>query len=130
MEPLASFGNSQSVLNTNLSRTISLSILDLYGNEISIQTDINDRIELIIPRDPNLILPSMIFQNVTFSNNSYKVQSINIKENQPNKNQTISIHFEIHRLNKNLAYLLIYKFDQLFQLTNQMDNWTLLCPSS
>ena len=54
MEPLASFGNSKSQPNTNLSRSISLSILDQYENEISIQTNENQSIEIIIPRDPNL----------------------------------------------------------------------------
>ena len=57
MEPLASFGNSKVQSNTNLSRSISLSILDQNGNEISIQTNLSHPIEIIIPRDPNLIIP-------------------------------------------------------------------------
>ncbi len=55
MKSLVSFGSFQS--NTNLSRSISLSILDQNGNEISIETDFND---------PNLIIRPMILQNITF----------------------------------------------------------------
>jgi hypothetical protein len=43
----------------------------------------------------------------------------------------ISVHLEIHPLNTHVAYLLIYKFDQIPQLNssiNQIDGWTLLCP--
>ncbi|UJR13335.1 hypothetical protein I4U23_000353 [Adineta vaga] len=54
IEPLASFGNSKVSSNTNLSRTISFSILDQNHNEIPIQTSLNQSIEIIIPRDPNL----------------------------------------------------------------------------
>jgi hypothetical protein len=32
----------------------------------------------------------------------------------------------MYPINKSLAYLFIYKFDQL----NQFDDWTLFCPSS
>ena len=44
---------------------------------------------------------------------------------------SISVHFEMHPLNTNLSYLLIYKFDQIPQLNNsinQIDGSTLLCP--
>jgi hypothetical protein len=56
VEPLASFGNSKSQSHTNLSRSVSLSILDLNENEVAI--------EIIIPQDPNFIIPKMIVQNV------------------------------------------------------------------
>ena len=68
MKPLPEYGNSKSQPNTNLSRSLSLSILDQYGNEISIRTNLSNPIEIIIPRDPNLVVSPMVIQNMTSSN--------------------------------------------------------------
>ena len=46
---------------------------------------------------------------------------------------SISIHLEINPLDSTVAYLLVYRFDQLPQLnssTDQIDGWTPLCPNS
>ncbi|CAF3967703.1 unnamed protein product [Adineta steineri] len=128
VDPLASFGNFQ---NTNLSRSISLSIIDQNGNEVSFQAHQNNPIKLIIPRDPNVLIPSMYLQNVTTTNPTinnllFNYHYINITSSLP-----ISVHFEIHSLNTNLAYLFIYKFDQTPQLNssiNLIDGWTMFCP--
>ncbi|CAF4420658.1 unnamed protein product, partial [Adineta steineri] len=88
-------------------------------------------IQLIIPRDPNVIIPSMYLQNVTSLNSTlnnllFNYHYINITSSLP-----ISIHFEIHSLNTNLSYLFIYKFDQTPQLNssiNIIDGWTIFCP--
>ncbi|CAF1131898.1 unnamed protein product [Adineta steineri] len=128
VDPLASFGNFQ---NTNLSRSISLSILDQNGNEVSFQAHQNNPIQLIIPRDPNVLLPSMYLQNVTSTNSTinnllFNYHYINITTSLP-----ISVHFEIHSSNTNLSYLFIYKFDQTPQLNssiNIIDGWTMFCP--
>ncbi|CAF4039861.1 unnamed protein product, partial [Rotaria sordida] len=135
MNPLTSFGsNSKSNSNQNFSRSISLSIFDRNENEISIQTNLIEPIQLIIPRDPNLIIPSMILQNVTSTNNNtphnqlFYLNYINITNN-----ITVSIHFEVHPFNISLAYLFIYKFDQtplLNSSINLIDGWTLFCPSN
>ena len=71
MEPLAIYGRSQIESNTNLSRSLSISILDEKGNEVPFETN-SDSIEFFIPRDPNLRIPPMIltmkpFILVTFS---------------------------------------------------------------
>ncbi|CAF4397827.1 unnamed protein product, partial [Adineta steineri] len=113
MDVLASFGKSS---NTNLSRSISLSVIDQNGNEISFQANENNSIKLIIPRDPNVLIPSMYLQNVTSINSTinnllFNYHYINITSSLP-----ISVHFEIHSLNTDLAYLFIYKFDQTPQL--------------
>jgi len=116
-------------LNTNFSRSISFSIFDQNQNEISVETNISNLIEIIIPRDPNIIIPPMILQNVMFHKDLFYMKQIDIKQN---NNLTISIHFEIFPLNKNLSYLFIYKFDQPPKLTesiNHIDNWTLFCSS-
>jgi hypothetical protein len=130
MGPLASFGNSQSQPNINLSTSISLSILDQYGNELPVQTNLSHPIEIHIPRDPNLILSPMILQNITSipHNQLFNLQYVNITSIQP-----ISVHFEIGPLNTSVAYLFIYKFDQTPRLNssiNDIDGWTLFCPAS
>ncbi|CAF3624741.1 unnamed protein product [Adineta steineri] len=128
VDSLASFGNFQ---NTNLSRSISLSIIDQNGNEVSFQARQDNPIQLIIPRDPNILIPSMYLQNVTSTNSTinnllFNYHYINITSSLP-----ISVHFEIHSLNRSLAYLFIYKFDQTPQLNssiNLIDGWTIFCP--
>jgi hypothetical protein len=125
LDALAPFGNSLS--NTSLSRSLSRSILNENGNEISIKT--NNLIELIIPRDPNLIFPEMISQNVTNLNQSFYFKLINLKELKSNKNLTISIHFEIEPLNLSVGYLFVYQFDKPIQF-NKLDGKHLFCPFS
>ena len=132
MQPLASIGASQSQANTNMSTTISLTILDQLGNEVSIYATDEQPIEFFIPRDANLILPAMILQNVT-SKSSEELFHVDLNQFVVNKNLTVSIHFEIRPLNITLGYLFIYKFDQTPQLNSmkyQIDDWTLFCPSS
>jgi hypothetical protein len=102
MGPLASFGNSKS------------------------QTNLSHPIEILIPRDPNLIISPMILQNIIPipHNQLFNLQYVNITSIQP-----ISVHFELLPLNASLAYLFIYKFDQTPRL-NEMDGWTLFCPEN
>jgi hypothetical protein len=133
VEPLAPFGNSKSQPNTNVSRSISLSILDQYGNEVSIQTNASHPIEIIIPRDPNLLIPQMILQNVTSMNSTPHNQLFYFQYLNITSVLSISVHFEMRPLNTSLAYLFIYKFDQtplLNSSVNLIDGWTLFCPSS
>ncbi|CAF4283193.1 unnamed protein product, partial [Adineta steineri] len=91
----------------------------------------NNPIRMIIPRDPNVLIPSMYLQNVTSTNSTinnllFNYHYINITSSLP-----ISVHFEIHSLNRSLTYLFIYKLDQTPQLNssiNLIDGWTLFCP--
>ena len=136
MEPLASFGNTKSSFNTNLSRFISLTLTDVNANEIPLRTTDDEPFEIHIPRDPNLILPPMTLQNVTSITNStssphyylFNSHYVNLKEM-----SHVSVHFELHPLTANLSYLLIYKFDGLPILNSsiqQIDGWTIFCPFS
>ena len=59
MEPLAIYGRSQIESNTNLSRSLSISILGQNGNEIPFETTSLNPIEFFIPR--------MILTNETFN---------------------------------------------------------------
>ena len=133
MQPLASSDQSRS--NTNLSTSISLSILDQNGNEVSTQTTLDYPYRFIIPRDPNMIVPPMTLQNVTSINNTphhllFNLHYIDVIQS---NNLTISLHIEMNPLNTSLGYLFIYKFDsspQLNSSTNQIDGWSLFCPLS
>jgi hypothetical protein len=133
MEPLASYGNSKIQSNTNVSTSLSLSILDEFGNEISVETNQTNPIEIIILRDPNLIISEMILQNVTSNNSTSHNQLFHLHYINITSILSISVHIEMRSLNINLAYLFIYKFDQIPQLNssmNQIDGWTLFCPSN
>ncbi|UJR08983.1 hypothetical protein I4U23_013233 [Adineta vaga] len=146
VQSLALSDDNGLISNTNLSRSISLTILDHNGNEIPITTDLNDRIELIIPRDPNLQIPSMTLQNVTTSNGNTSSSSSSSSHNQMfnlhfvkyaqsrwNNNRSVALMFEMKPLNESIGYLLIYRFDQSPQLNNSislLDGWTYLCPSN
>ncbi|UJR16871.1 hypothetical protein I4U23_003769 [Adineta vaga] len=132
MSPLAIYGNStfQSITITNCSRLISFSILDQNEQEIPIQTNTNHSIELIIPRDPNLLISSMSLQNVTAMNSMPHDQLFQLHYRNLTSLKSISIHFEIVPLNTNISYLFIYKFDGIPQLNssiNQIDGWKLFC---
>ncbi|CAF0948943.1 unnamed protein product [Adineta ricciae] len=135
LEPLASFGNAKTqTTNTNLSRSVSLSVLDQYGNKVEIKANSTNPIEIFIPRDPNAIIPVMTTQNVTALTNStahnqlFSFHYVNLSDPLP-----ISVHVEIHPITSNISYLLIYKFDQIPQLnasTNNIDGWTVLCSAN
>lgn len=103
LDALAPFGNSRAY--TNLSRALALSILHPNGTKISIKT--KDFIELIIPRDPNLILPEMILQDVLSHHQSFYYKFIDLKNLQTNPNLTISVHFQIQSSDGSLGYLFI-----------------------
>src|SRR5205085_2884817 len=116
-----------------LSRSISLTILDQNQHEVLIDTNLNHPIELIIPRDPNLVIPTMTLQNVISTNFTLHNLLFNLHYINITSTLTISVHFEIHPLNSNIGYLFIYKFDSTPQLNssiNQIDGWTLFCPSN
>ncbi len=138
MQPLALADNTRLRSSTNLSTTLSLTILDRNGNELSFETSVDHPIELIIPRDPNLIIPSMALQNVISMNLTphhqlFNLHFVKIPQTQWNNNRTVSITIEMHSLNITLGYLFIYRFDnppQLNSSINQIDGWSLFCPSS
>ena len=129
IEPIAAFDRSDSY--TNLSRSFSLSILDQNGTEIGIQTN---PIEFFIPRDPNVVVPLMYFQNATLNNEKKSLfLYYHIKFPPKNLNLTFSVHFEMKPVDLGLSYLIIYKFDLTPQFTSSIkliDGWTIFSPSS
>ncbi|CAF4593724.1 unnamed protein product, partial [Rotaria sp. Silwood2] len=126
MQPLAAAGASPSQANTNLSTSISLSILTQTGHNIPIRGSNDNPIEFIIPRDINLHLPPMTIENVTSINNTdnqlYNLHLVDII--QSNHNLIISLHFEMNPINTRLGYIFIYRFDDAAHLSssiNQID---------
>jgi hypothetical protein len=75
-----------------------------------------------------MYLQDVISTNFTFHNQLFNLHYVNISST-----YAISVHFEIRSLNSSLGYLFIYKFDSSPQLNSsidQIDGWTLFCPSS
>jgi hypothetical protein len=117
-----------------MSTVISLTVLDQYGHEIPIHASVEQPIEFFIPRDSNLVLPSMALQHVTSKNNDqpFYLNKIDLSQFVINSNLTVSVHFELRPLDTSLGYVFIYKFDdtpQLNSLINDTDGWALFCPS-
>ena len=133
INPLASADMLRPHSITNLSRSLSLSILNQNGNEISIRTTFDHPIELIIPRDPNWNLPPMMLQNVFPADGTRHKQLFHLHYVNITATLSISVHLEMRPLNISLGYLLIYRFDgppQLNSSISQIDGWSLFCPSS
>ena len=133
MQPLATASRNRIQSNTNLSTSLALSLLDTNGNDIGISTNRSQPIELIIRRDPNVIIPAMALQNVTAidaapHNNAFHLHFNNITSALP-----VSVHIEMRPLNTSLAYLFIYRFNGAPQLNSSVqliDGWTIFCPQS
>ena len=134
IQPLASADTFKLKTHTNLSTSVSLTVLDHNGKEISLPTTLTHPYRLIIPRDPKLIIPSMTIQNVTSFNKIphsflFNLHHTNIQQS---NNLTVAVHIEMKPRNPKLAYLFIYRFDQLPQLNStirQIDDFSVFCPS-
>jgi hypothetical protein len=111
MQPLASADMLRSHSITNLSRLVSISILNQNGDEMSIREVFDSPIELFIPRDPNWIVPSMMLQEVILANAIRHNQLFNLHYVNITSTVSISVHLEMQPVNMSFGYLLIYKFD-------------------
>ena len=133
MNRLAVADRSATAPYTNVSRSISFSILDRDGNDVAVATNTSQPIEIIIPRDVNLLVPPMILQNVTAASLVAHAQPFNLHyANLSAMTASFSIHLQLRPMSSNLSYLLIYKFDQPPRLNSSItdiDGWTLLCSS-
>ena len=130
MQPLASAGSARPSTNTNLSTSLALSVLDASGNELVIRTDRDHPIELIIPRDPNAIVPPMVLQNVTVVDRSPHRQLFNLHFSNISSVLPVSVHFEMRPHDGRLGYLFVYRFGTAPQLNSSIhlvDGWTVFC---
>jgi hypothetical protein len=133
MQPLASLGKSNSNAKTNLSTSISFSLLYQNGSDIPINGSLDEPFEFIIPRDPNAMTSSIRWEYISSqngTNQSFNLHSVNIPRD---GNLSVSLHFEIRPVNASVAYWFIYKFEGAPQVNSSIkliDGWSLLCPSS
>ena len=108
--------------------------MDRDGNEVAVRADPSQPIEIIIPRDENLLLPPMMLQNVTALSLVAHAQTFNLHfVNLSTQAASFSVHLQLRPLTSNISYLLIYKFDQAPRLNSSVsdiDGWSLLCSSS
>ena len=88
----------------------------------------NDSIEYLIPRDVNAQFSSIILQNVTTMSNFNRTFNLHYVNLTRTNNLSISLHIEMYPIDIQLAYMFIYKFDDIPQL-NRFDGRSLLCPS-
>ena len=135
MQPLASTDQLRPPSPTNLSTSISLSILDRDGNELSMPTTLHHPYRFLIPRDPSLTLSPMTLQNVTSINSTphHLLFNLHYVSLIRSDQLSVSLRLEMKSFNTSLAYLLIYRFDsspQLNSSTSQIDGWSLFCPST
>ena len=121
----------------NLSRSISLSLMDQQGNAIPLRTTVDQPLEMIIPRDPSFRLPPMSLQNVTSMTNDsldHRLFNLHSMDFTPtSSSSSLALHLEVHPLSVNLSYLMIYRFDYspiLNSSFSQIDGWSLFCPST
>ena len=120
--------------NTNVSRTVSFSIIERDRKEVAIRTEPSDPIEIIIPRDPNLFLSPMFLHNATGLSAVAHAQTFNLHfVNLSTIVSSFSIHLQLQPLNSSLSYLLIYAFDRSPRLNSSnhdIDGWSLFCSFS
>ena len=107
---------------------MSLSFFDQKGTEVTVKASEDQPIEFFIPRDPNIILPSMELQNVTSKTieGAFDYQLVDLDRLVGDTGLTVSLHFEIQPLDPSLAYVFVYQFDMI----SKVDEWSLFCPSS
>lgn len=123
---MAPFGHA--ALGTNLSRSISLSVFDADGKRVRLTTKKDEPFEIIIPRDPSLIIPTMFRENVTQMETNDTMNGRRFfKYQQAQLQEMSSIHLELHPLNIDLSYLFVYYFDQSMQ---KIDGWAIFSPES
>ena len=132
VQPLAVFGSAPMSRKTEISTSMSLTLLDHRGNEVPLVTSADRPIEFIIARDPNIILPAFVRQNATdIRNQLFNLHFVNIT--QANHSTAMSIHILVRPMNINQTYLFIYKLDGIPHLTRSavnIDGWSPLCPQS
>ena len=130
--PLASAGyNGRTEAIINMSRSVSLSLFDTNGTTLVVD-NLPSPITLIIPRDSNLLLPSLTFQNATgqtvatTANNNRQFSLYYVNVTGPTEYLTLSATFEFKSENAALGFMLIFRFDAIPVLNstlNQTDGY-------
>ncbi len=120
-----------------MSRSVSISLLDSMGTTFSVN-NLPLPIEMLIPRDSNLLLPSMIFENITEqtqstnANNNRQFTLYYVNVTSPTQSLTLSATFEFKSNNSELGFMVIFRFDAIPILNssmNQTDGYRVFCPA-
>jgi hypothetical protein len=121
-----------------MSRSVTLTILAPNGTTISLN-NLPSPIQLIIPRDVNLIVPTMTLENITgqtvsiIANNNRQFSLYYVNVTSPTASLTLSATFEFKSDNSAVGFMVIYRFDAIpiFNSTvNQKDGYKVFCPNS
>ena len=131
VQPLAVADQSSAGGNTNLSTSISLTLVNEDGTAVLFNVDATQPIELFIPRDPNSVVSLLDWERKTASNGSNRTMHMHFLNLTRKGDLEVSVHLEIRPLVQSTAYWLIYRFDdppQINSTINLTDGWSLLCP--
>ncbi|CAM2704890.1 unnamed protein product [Rotaria socialis] len=135
--PLAGAGyNGRAYANVNMSRSVSLELLDSTGAAIPV-TKLPQPIEIIIPRDPNLVIPPMTLENATGetrstganNNRLFSLYYVNVTSSIAGL--TLSATFELQPDNLSTGYFVILSFDAIPILNSTLNTiygYKLFCP--
>ena len=114
-----------------------MNLFDTNGTTLSVK-NLSSPIKIIIPRDPNIILPLMTLQNltgqsvVTSTNNNRQFSLYYVNVTSPTTSLTLSATFEVKSTDAMLGYLLILRFDAVPILNSSMnrtDGYRVFCPA-
>lgn len=115
------------------SYSIGLSFLDQDGNEIVVN-NMREPIEMLIPRDPNLLNNHYLLVNVSDNSSTSISNASQILRNAFVIYPTnASLHIQIKPDNESVGYLTLIKLGSspiLDTLTKMYDFWHILCPNS
>ncbi len=117
---------------------MTFSILDDEDHELEINATDDSPIEMFIPRDINVPIPTFLGESMTHVippesgtsryNRQFFIYYVNIT--QINPNLTVSIHFELKPVSRNISYFMIYKLDEIpaYNSTDKLfDGSAMLC---
>jgi hypothetical protein len=120
-----------------MSRSVSLSLFDADGTTLSVN-NLSSPIKITIPRDSNLILPSMTLENITgqtvstTANNNRQFSLYYVNVTSPSPSLTLSATFEFKSDNAALGFMIIFRFDAIPILNssmNQTNGYNVFCPA-
>lgn len=121
-----------------MSRTLALTLYDSQGDTLAVQ-NLPTPIQMTISRDPALLLPSMIYQNMTGQtisttgrNNNRQFALYYVNVTSASASLTLSATLEIKSENFSIGYMIIYRFDNIPVLNSSMttiDGYQVFCPS-
>ena len=102
---------------------------------MKISLEQNDQpIEIIIPRDPNMLIKQIFTPNITQINSNLNQSNVYLFRIEFHRDLHFSnsFHLQLHPPTNNISYLLFHRFDRqpISSFHSFNHQWTLLCPQS